>query len=105
MKRLIKQDLVNLDFKEIDLNRLLKTYDFKYTPKKDRWDKLLDNTKSTYKEDTIKDVRVKCTFFLGMDLIEENCHVNEGETLYVTKDRAEELIRTGCFEEEKETNN
>lgn len=96
---------LDLDFKEIDLNRLLKTYDFKYTPKKDGWDKLLDNTKSTYKEDTIKDVRVKCTFFLGMDLIEENCHVNEGETLYVTKDRAEELLRTGCFEVEKEANN
>lgn len=40
---------LDLDFKEIPINKLLKEYNFSYTPKKDNWSNFLASGKSTYK--------------------------------------------------------
>lgn len=72
--------------------------EFKYTPPKDEWDKFLEPGESTYKKEPEKTVKLRCTYFLGVDDLETEKHIEANEVVDVTEDRAEELLRTGCFE-------
>lgn len=75
---------------------------FTYTPPEDTWYKHLAKGKSRYKEEKEKRVVLKCTYLLGVDLVEEGFHINEGETIEVSGERAEEILESKCFEVLKE---
>ena len=76
---------------------------FTYTPPEDTWSKHLAPGKSTYKEERERKVTLKCTYILGVDLVEEGYHIKYGETIETTRERAEDLLNTKCFEVDKET--
>ena len=71
---------------------------FEFKPIEDGYDEILTKGESHYKQDLEKNVELRCTYMLGVDLIEEEYHIKEGETLKCTKDRSEELLELGCFE-------
>ena len=85
--------------------RMTKKLKFTFDAIKDGYDEILAKGKSHYKQDLEKIVTLRCTYMLGVDLIEEGIHVNQGEIIKVCKDLSEELLSLGCFEEEKEANN
>lgn len=78
--------------------KMNKKLEFTFKPIEDGYEEILAKGKSHYKQDLEKNITLKCTFMLGVDLIEENTHIKEGETIKVCVDRAEELLDTGCFE-------
>lgn len=78
--------------------RMEKRLEFTFKPIEDGYDELLIHGKSHYKQDLEKNVTLKCTYFLGFDDLEENRHVNFGEIIKTTQDRAEELVGYKCFE-------
>ena len=78
--------------------KMTKKLKFTFEPIKDGYDEIIVKGKSHYKQDLEKKVTLKCTYVLGVDLIEEGYHIKEGETIKTTEDRAEELLRIGCFE-------
>lgn len=71
---------------------------FEFKPVKDSYDKILAKGKSHYKQDKEIKVRLRCTFFMGVDLVEEGYHINEKDIIETDKERAEELLNTKCFE-------
>ena len=79
------------------VKRMTKPLKFEFTPVKDGYDKILAKGKSHYKEDKLRMVTLKCEYFFGVDAIEEDRHVNYGETIEVDEERAEELLATKCF--------
>lgn len=78
--------------------KMTKKLKFTFEPIKDGYDELIWKGKTHYKQDLRKTEKLICTYMLGVDLIEEKYHINEGDTIMVNKDRAEELMRTRCFE-------
>ena len=91
----LKEDCSNIS--EV-VERMKKPYKFTFEPVKDGYDKILAKGKSHYKEDLETIVEIRCIFPFGVDLIEEEYHIENGETLKTTKDRAEELLKTNYFE-------
>jgi hypothetical protein len=71
---------------------------FTFKPIEDGYKELFIPSKSHYKKDKEKKVRLKCTAFLGFDLIDENKHMNLNDEDTFTEERAEELLRFRCFE-------
>lgn len=97
------EDGVNALFvEESNIEEVAKKMDkqlkFTFKPIEDGYREILAKGKSHYKQDLEKSETLKCTYVLGVDLVEEGYHIKEGETLKCTKDRAEELLETGCFE-------
>lgn len=91
----LKEDCSNVS----EIVKKMKTpLKFEFKPVKDSYDKILAKGKSHYKLDLEKSETLRCTYMLGVDLIEEGYHIKEGETLKCTKDRASELLELGCFE-------
>lgn len=80
--------------------RMKKKLKFTFKPIQDGYDEILIKGKSHYKQDLRKTEKLRCTYMLGVDLIDEGYHIKEGETIVVDKDRAEELLKLGCFEYE-----
>ena len=96
----LKEDCSNVS----EVVKAMKTpLKFKFEPVKDSYDKILVKGKSHYKRDKEIKVRLRCTFFMGVDLVEEGYHIKEGDIIEVDKERAEELLNTKCFEVDKET--
>lgn len=87
---------LDLDFNNIDENKLLKSYKFTYEPKKDTWEDILAKGKSTYKEDFKTIVKVKCiTPYYDIELKENK----KKEDIYeVNKIRADELYELKLVE-------
>lgn len=81
--------------------RMKKRLKFTFEPIEDGYDEILIHGKSHYEQDLEKKVTLKCTYRLGIDLIEEGYHLDYGKTDKFTTDRAEELMKTGVFEEVK----
>lgn len=71
---------------------------FKYSPPESHWERVLKKGKSTYKAHPEKKIKLKCTYFLGVYLMEEGYHIEENHTLEVDEERADELLETGYFE-------
>ena len=80
------------------VKRMLKPLKFKFEPIKDSYEKILVKGKSHYKEDREKKVKIRCTYFLGFDDLEQHRHVEPNEVIEVSEDRADELLGLGCFE-------
>lgn len=78
--------------------RMKKRLEFTFKPIEDGYDEILIHGKSHYKQDLEEKVKLKCTYFLGFDDLEKNRHVEFGEIIKATEDRAEELLNYGCFE-------
>lgn len=78
--------------------RMKKRLEFTFKPIEDGYDELLIHGKSHYKQDLEEKVKLRCTFFLGFDDLEKNRHIEFGEVIKATEDRAEELLNYGCFE-------
>ena len=78
--------------------RMINRLKFTFKPIEDGYKDILAKGKSHYKQDLEKSETLRCTYMLGVDLIEEGYHIKEGETLKCTKDRASELLELGCFE-------
>lgn len=87
----IRLDLV---FDDIPIDKLFKKYDFKYTPKQDRWNEILAKGKNTYKEERKMKVKVECikeyTSMVGEG--DENNLVRVGDVFEVTRERADVLL-------------
>lgn len=79
--------------------RMEKPLKFTFEPIKDGYDEILIHGKSHYEQDLEKRYTLKCTYLLGVDLIEEGYHIKEGETIKVCEERKDELLALGCFEE------
>lgn len=73
-----------------------KKFKFKYTPKEDRWDEILDKSKSTYEKDKKKKVKTICKrgYF---DLVEQKDIEKDAERL-IKRERAEYLEGLGLVE-------
>lgn len=80
---------LDLDFEDIDTDKLFKKYEFTYNPKKDNWDKILADGESTYQKDFKKIVKVKC--IKDYDDILLGKHITKDTEYEVNKVRAEEL--------------
>lgn len=78
--------------------RMKKRLKFTFKHIEDGYKELFIPSKSHYKKDKEKKVRLKCTAFLGFDLIDENKHMNYEDVDTFTEERAEELMRFKCFE-------
>jgi hypothetical protein len=89
---------LDLEFEEIDKNKLLKKYNFKYKPIVDGWEKLLGINKTTYKQNLATEVKLKYTYFLEMYLVEEDRQIKQGDIIETNEERADELLKTGYFE-------
>lgn len=64
---------------------------FTYIPPKDSWDNILDNTPSTYKEDSkMKNIKVKA--IINFVDIEENVRRSKDDEFMCTRERLEELL-------------
>lgn len=89
-----------IDENNVDVvaNKMTKKLKFEFKPIEDGYEEILFKGKSHYKQDLRKTEKLKCTYMLGTDLIEEGYHIKQGETIMVNKDRAEELMETKCFE-------
>lgn len=88
-----------LDFTKIDKNKLLKSYKFKYTPPKTKWGEVLGDEKSTYKCSN-KKITLKYTALIPFTCVKEGEVLNEGDTVTVDEDRADEILigHRNCFE-------
>lgn len=73
-----------------------KSLKFDFKPKKDRYNELLEKSKSSYKEDLKKIVKVKC---LNKYISKEGVNIKPGDIIEVNKIRAENLIERGLAEE------
>lgn len=86
---------LDLDFDDIDLDKLNKKYNFIYNPKEDIYSKFLDKTKSKYKEvgDMQYKVRALSTYKeLGVTDNQLGCIPEEGTEFDVTKERLDLLL-------------
>lgn len=92
--------ILNLDCSNIAkvVKKITKIPRFKFNRLEDGYEKILIKSKSHYKEDKNQKVKIRCTCFIGFDLIQEDFHIKQGETLTTTVDRADELLKTRCFE-------
>lgn len=88
-----------LDFTKIDKNKLLKGYKFKYTPPKSEWGEILGDEKSTYKHSN-RLVTLKYLSYIPFTCVKEGKVLNEGDTITVDEDRADEILvgHRNCFE-------
>lgn len=77
--------------------RMLKPLKFTFKPIEDGYGDILIKGESHYKKEDNK-VKLKCTYFLGVDLTEEEYHIKEGEIIETTGERAKDLLSTGYFE-------
>lgn len=92
--------IMELDCSNIDqiVKKITKIPKFKFKRLEDTYDKLFIKSKSHYNPENTK-VRLKCTYFLGVDDIRENRHIKQGEEIEVDEYRAEELLSLrDCFE-------
>ena len=87
----------DLNVEEVAI-KMKKRLKFTFKPIEDGYDEILIHTKSHYKQSLEKTETLICTYMLGVDLIEEGYHIKEGEIIKCTKDRKEELMELGCFE-------
>jgi glycosyltransferase involved in cell wall biosynthesis len=79
--------------------RMKKRLKFVFEPIKDSYGEIFKASKSHYKKDKEVKVSLKCVNWLGFDCVLENRHLNEGETITVSEERAQELLSfRGCFE-------
>ncbi len=93
---ILKHDCSNMDH---IVKNITKIPQFNFKRLEDNYDKILVKSKSHYKEDKEKMVKLKCINWIGFDLVKEARHVKEGEIIEVSEERAEELLCfRGCFE-------
>lgn len=85
--------------------RMLNRLKFTFEPIKDSYDEIFIKSKSHYKPNESK-VKLKCICWTGFSLNLENRFIQEGETIEVSEDRAEDLLHyPNCFEVVDEKNN
>ena len=78
--------------------RMTKKLTFKFEPIKDSYDELFIPSKSHYKKDE-KPITLRCKYWAGFTCVPEDRFLNEGDTIQVDEDRAEELLSyRDCFE-------
>lgn len=95
---ILNHDCSNMDHIVKNIKKIPK---FNFKKLEDNYDKILVKSKSHYKPEE-KNITLKCTSFLGFDLIKEGYHIKENETIDVDEFRAEELLSfKGCFEKER----
>ena len=93
--------IMEMDGSNVDeiARRITKIPKFKFKQLDDSYEKILKKSKSHYEKDKKTKVPIRCTYFLGADLIQEQIHADYNDVVEVSEDRAEELLRTGCFED------
>ena len=83
--------------------RMKKPLKFTFEPIEDGYKELFIPSKSRYSPEENK-VTLKCCTWVGFTCTPEGKHLNEGDTITVDEDRAEELLSyRDCFEVDKET--
>lgn len=87
-------DLSNLD--EVVERIFNETIEVNYTPPKDRWDEIFIDVKSNYKEEEMKNYKVRALF--EFDDIEENLLRLKDQEFYVDADRYEYLYKAQAVE-------
>lgn len=84
---------LDLNFQDIDINKLYKEYKFTYTPKEDNWENVLIKKESNYEEEKKMKVRVECIKnYSSIKGEGKDGEVVVGDIFTVTKERAEELL-------------
>ena len=82
--------------------KMKKRLKFTFKHIEDGYNELFIPSKSHYKRDKERKITLKCSSWLGFDCVLENKHLNYGETIEVSEERAEELLSfRGCFEKWK----
>lgn len=92
--------ILNFDMTEIPINEIYEEIPKpKYTPPKDIWNELLDNTPNNYKPEEL--IPVRC--IQAYKDIELREHIPLNKVIYVEKERAEYLVKKGMVEYEETT--
>ena len=99
--------VLNFDCSNIEevINKMINIkFNFKYTPKKDTWDKYLAKGESTYQKDLNTIVNVKCIERKGYyDLEKNNEFIKYEQEFPINKARADHLVELGLVEIIKKT--
>jgi glycosyltransferase involved in cell wall biosynthesis len=92
--------ILNFDMTEIPIKEIYEEIPKpKYTPPKDIWNELLDNTPNTYKPEEL--IPVRCIrAYKDMDIGE---HIPLNKVIYVDKERADHLVKKELVEYEETT--
>lgn len=92
---ILKHDCSNID--KI-VKRIKKIPKFKFKRLDDGYDKILKKSRSKYKKESKKTVKLICTSWTGFYATKENKNLKENDTIDVSEERAKELLSfKDCF--------
>ena len=93
---ILKHDCSNINEVAKKIKKIPK---FKFKRLEETYNKIFSRSRSRYKKEKEKKVTLKCINWVGFTATKENKHLNEGDTITVSEERAEELLKyKGCFE-------
>jgi hypothetical protein len=101
IKHGVNSYILEFDCSNIDeiVKKITKIPKFKFEYPKTGYDKIFVKSKSHYKKEKDKKIRLKCTYMLGFDDVVAGVHIKNGEIIEREEERAEELLSfKGCFE-------